>query len=231
MNALWRGSRLLILDEPTSMLTPQGFAELEKVITRLKATGPRRRLHHAQAARGARARRPRLDPASGPRRRHARPRAACARRRTTCCATEIIQIMFGEEAREVADVAELQDRAGRARPRAGDDAVRGDVVLELEGVSAAGHRLRARDRRRLAPGAPGRGARHRRRRRQRPARARRGRSPGQRPTSTGDVRLFGASINRLNVAAAPEARPALRHRRPPRRGDRRARWASTSTSS
>ena len=39
MNALWRGSRLLILDEPTSMLTPQGFAELEKVITRLKANG------------------------------------------------------------------------------------------------------------------------------------------------------------------------------------------------
>ncbi|MDX6565667.1 MAG: ral nucleoside transport system ATP-binding protein, partial [Gaiellales bacterium] len=39
VNALWRGSRLLILDEPTSMLTPQGFAELEKVITRLKASG------------------------------------------------------------------------------------------------------------------------------------------------------------------------------------------------
>jgi simple sugar transport system ATP-binding protein len=39
IKALWRGSRVLILDEPTSMLTPQAVAELQKVLERLKATG------------------------------------------------------------------------------------------------------------------------------------------------------------------------------------------------
>src|SRR6266436_6632446 len=39
VKALWRGSRVLILDEPTSMLTPQGVAELQKVLRRLKETG------------------------------------------------------------------------------------------------------------------------------------------------------------------------------------------------
>ncbi len=39
IKALWRGSRVLILDEPTSMLTPQAVAELQKVLERLKTTG------------------------------------------------------------------------------------------------------------------------------------------------------------------------------------------------
>jgi simple sugar transport system ATP-binding protein len=39
IKALWKGSRVLILDEPTSMLTPQGIAELEKVLLGLKASG------------------------------------------------------------------------------------------------------------------------------------------------------------------------------------------------
>src|SRR5207248_8824570 len=39
IKALWRGSRVLILDEPTSMLTPQGVVELGKVLERLKAQG------------------------------------------------------------------------------------------------------------------------------------------------------------------------------------------------
>ena len=40
MKALWReGSRLLILDEPTSMLTPQGYEELRSVLVNLKREG------------------------------------------------------------------------------------------------------------------------------------------------------------------------------------------------
>ena len=39
IKALWKGSRVLILDEPTSMLTPQGIAELQKVLVALKASG------------------------------------------------------------------------------------------------------------------------------------------------------------------------------------------------
>jgi len=39
VKALWRGSRVLVLDEPTSMLTPQAFSELERVVVRLKEQG------------------------------------------------------------------------------------------------------------------------------------------------------------------------------------------------
>jgi simple sugar transport system ATP-binding protein len=39
IKALWRGSRVLILDEPTSMLTPQAVEELYKVLSRLKENG------------------------------------------------------------------------------------------------------------------------------------------------------------------------------------------------
>jgi simple sugar transport system ATP-binding protein len=36
VKALWHGSRVLILDEPTSMLTPQGAADLQRVLVGLK---------------------------------------------------------------------------------------------------------------------------------------------------------------------------------------------------
>src|SRR5260370_8579326 len=39
ISALWGGSRVLVLDEPTSMLTPQGVEELQKVLRRLKERG------------------------------------------------------------------------------------------------------------------------------------------------------------------------------------------------
>ena len=39
IRALWRDAKVLILDEPTSMLTPQGVADLGAVMRRLKAEG------------------------------------------------------------------------------------------------------------------------------------------------------------------------------------------------
>ena len=39
MRALWRGERVLILDEPTSMLTPQGVHDLGEVMKRLRDKG------------------------------------------------------------------------------------------------------------------------------------------------------------------------------------------------
>ncbi|MCB1813561.1 MAG: ATP-binding cassette domain-containing protein, partial [Candidatus Competibacteraceae bacterium] len=39
MRALWHGQRALILDEPTSMLTPQGVTELAAVVRRLRDHG------------------------------------------------------------------------------------------------------------------------------------------------------------------------------------------------
>jgi general nucleoside transport system ATP-binding protein len=39
MRALWRDEKLLLLDEPTSMLTPQGVADLGRMMRRLKDNG------------------------------------------------------------------------------------------------------------------------------------------------------------------------------------------------
>ena len=39
MRALWRGEQVLILDEPTSMLTPQGVRDLGEVMKRLRGKG------------------------------------------------------------------------------------------------------------------------------------------------------------------------------------------------
>jgi general nucleoside transport system ATP-binding protein len=197
VNALWRGSRLLILDEPTSMLTPQGFAELEKVIVRLKARGLAvvfitHKLHEALALgdRVSILRQGRVVGSLDPQKMRATSVDALR--------DEIIQIMFGEEAREVSDIAELQDeRIERDAPRA--EALRNEVVLELEGVSAAGVgaelgieevSLKVRQGEVLGiAGVDGNGQR-----------ALAEAVAGQRPATSGEVRLFGVSVNRLNVA-------------------------------
>jgi ABC-type uncharacterized transport system ATPase subunit len=200
VNALWRGSRLLILDEPTSMLTPQGFAELEKVITRLKATGLAvvfitHKLHEALALgdRVSILRQGRVVGAIDP-----------EQMRTTShdeLRDQIIQIMFGEEARDVSDIAELSDlpveqQAARAGGGPGE---RGELVLELIDVSAPPIgaelgieeiSLQVRKGEILGiAGVDGNGQR-----------ALAEVVAGQRSISSGEVRLFGAPINKLNVA-------------------------------
>jgi general nucleoside transport system ATP-binding protein len=137
VKALWRGSRVLILDEPTSMLTPQGVADLAKVLSRLKEQRQAvifitHKLHEALSL---------GDEISILR--HGRLAGTLAREALRSKSqdelrAEIVRLMFGEDARAVADVAELQeeleDVEGTARAVAAD----AEVVLELRGVSSVG---------------------------------------------------------------------------------------------
>ena len=58
LKALYRSARLLVLDEPTAVLTPQETNELFGVIRLAQGAGHVDHLHHPQARRGARDRRP-----------------------------------------------------------------------------------------------------------------------------------------------------------------------------
>jgi len=136
IKALWRGSRLLILDEPTSMLTPQGVAELGKVLDRLKRSGQAvifitHKLHEALslADQISILRQGRLVGEISPE--EIRSRSHSELRAT------IVRIMFGEEARAVAGVAELSEQlpSVRRERRVDENA---EVVLELRGVGVAG---------------------------------------------------------------------------------------------
>ena len=136
IKALWRGSRVLILDEPTSMLTPQGVAELSKVLARLKEQGQAvlfitHKLHEALSLGDyiSILRQGRLAGTID--------RQAMREQDPEALRAEIVRIMFGEGAKEVADVAELRDELADVQPgRAARSA--GEVVLELRGVSAPG---------------------------------------------------------------------------------------------
>lgn len=136
IKALWRGSRVLILDEPTSMLTPQAVAELQKVLERLKATGLAivfitHKLHEA-AALGDRIsvlRQGRVTGGIDPDVLHATTPEELE--------GEIVRLMFGE-AVETADVTELQvSVTGAERTRAPGGAT-AEIALELEHAFAGG---------------------------------------------------------------------------------------------
>ena len=79
IKALSRDAEVLVFDEPTAVLTPQETDELMDIMRQLKEAGHRDRLHHPQAPRGPRGRRPdhRHPPRQGRRRgRRPRPRNA-----------------------------------------------------------------------------------------------------------------------------------------------------------
>ena len=78
LRALFRGAKVLVLDEPTAVLTAQEAQDLFVVLRTLTAEGTVGRLHLAQAQRGARRRRPRDGPAA---RREGRHRADRGRHR------------------------------------------------------------------------------------------------------------------------------------------------------
>ena len=149
IKALWRGSKVLILDEPTSMLTPQGVAELEQIIARLKEQGLAvifitHKLHEAIAMgdRVSVLSQGRLVGAIEPDDLRSATHEELQER--------IIALMFGGQAERVVDVAELTDKAEWhlskrvARRRAGARA------RERDGRTGAG---RDRCLRRHAPGA------------------------------------------------------------------------------
>ena len=137
IKALWRGSRVLILDEPTSMLTPQAVAELQKVLERLKKTGLAvvfitHKLHEA-AALGDRITVLRQGRVTG-----SIEREQINLSSSQELETEIVRLMFGESveaADAAAEVAELQiGIEGKAHVEAATD----EVALELEHASARG---------------------------------------------------------------------------------------------
>jgi simple sugar transport system ATP-binding protein len=202
ISALWRGSRVLILDEPTSMLTPQGVEELQKVLRRLKEKGTAvvfitHKLHEALAVgdRVSILRRGRLAGALSS--------DQLAASSTEDLRAAIIRLMFGEETAEVAGAAELSTDLTEAKGEHSEPSVpapEGEVLLELKSVSARGEgtepgiervslRVRAGEILGVA-GIDGNGQRSL-------AEA----IAGQRRVTSGTVELFGVAVNRLSVSA------------------------------
>jgi simple sugar transport system ATP-binding protein len=200
VKALWRGSRVLILDEPTSMLTPQGVAELQKVLRRLKETGVSvifitHKLHEALAVAD------RITILKAGRVVGALETAELAATSAEEVQARIVRLMFGEESRAVADVAELRvDLEGEqapvekqrsdagallalsrvsVRPVGGFDPGLEDVSLELaEGEILGVAGMDGNGQRSLAEVIA-----------------------GERALSAGEIRLYGAPVQRLDVSA------------------------------
>jgi len=197
VKALWRGSRVLILDEPTSMLTPQGVAELAKVLARLKEQGQAvifitHKLHEALSL-GDEVTILRQGRIVGRVERESMRAKSHDELRS-----EIVRMMFGEETATVADVPELREEVveAKAEPHVRSDA---EVVLELRGVSANAEgtergiddiSLELREGEILGiAGMDGNGQR-----------ALAETIAGQRRASHGDVLLFGSSVIRAPVS-------------------------------
>jgi len=198
IKALWRGSRVLILDEPTSMLTPQGVEELGKVLARLKERGHAiifitHKLHEALSLgdRISILRQGRLVGAIEP----DSLRSASAED----LRAEIVRTMFGEAARAVSDAPELQEEVVEGL-HVEPPAVGADTVLELQHVTAPGEgaelgiddvSLELKEGEILGvAGVDGNGQRSL-------AEV----IAGQRTPARGDVLLYGARVTRLPVAS------------------------------
>jgi simple sugar transport system ATP-binding protein len=134
VKALWKGSRVLILDEPTSMLTPQGIAELQKVLLSLKAQGLAiifitHKLHEALAI-GDRVvilKQGRVvgEIASD----------VLAKETPQQLQRRIVGLMFGEQPEAASDIAELREEASVAHEQR---ALSEALVLEVIDVVAHG---------------------------------------------------------------------------------------------
>jgi simple sugar transport system ATP-binding protein len=136
IKALWKGSRVLILDEPTSMLTPQGIAELQTVLQGLKRSGIAiifitHKLHEAMAVgdRVAILKQGRvvgrIDPTD------------LAGMSPHDLQQRIITMMFGDATAAGADIAELREAAAASRA---SRRLSSSPLLELIDVTADGAR-------------------------------------------------------------------------------------------
>ena len=194
IKALWRGSKVLILDEPTSMLTPKGVAELEQIISRLKVQGLAvvfitHKLHEAisMGDRVAILSQGRLVGAIEP--------AELGSASHEELQERIVALMFGRQSSQPA-VAELAAEAEWGGSRRVLDT---EPALELEGVTVEPGmgEIGAREVSLEVlqgeimgiAGVDGNGQREL-------AEA----IAGQRPLAAGDIRLFGHSIARYKVA-------------------------------
>ena len=133
LKALYRGAEILILDEPTAVLTPQEAGELFAIIEQPQGRGQVDHLHQPQAERGARDRRPDHRPAARQEDRHGaargrdrgRPRADDGRARGAAAGREDAGEP-GETLLEVEDLHVVDDRgcrrcaASRSQVRAGE---------------------------------------------------------------------------------------------------------------
>jgi len=195
IKALWRGSKVLILDEPTSMLTPQGVAELEQIIARLKGQGLAvvfitHKLHEAisMGDRVSVLSQGRLVGAIEPDELRSATHDELQER--------IIALMFGSQATQAAAVTELTDDVEWHLPRRVLDA---EPALELEAVTVApgpgeigAHDVSLQVLKSEIMGIAGVDGNGQRELAEAIA--------GQRSLAAGDIRLFGHSLARFKVA-------------------------------
>jgi ABC-type uncharacterized transport system ATPase subunit len=137
IKALWRGSRVLILDEPTSMLTPQAVAELQKVLERLKTAGLAivfitHKLHEAVAL-GDRITVLRQGRLTGE-----IPRERIRLSSSEELEAEIVRLMFGESGKPAEDAAGVAELSVSVEGAKHAPTTTGDTALELEHATAPG---------------------------------------------------------------------------------------------
>ena len=198
IKALWHGSKILILDEPTSMLTPKGIEDLERVLMQLKHQGLAvvfitHKLHEAFTIGDCVSvlRQGRLEGTID--------RETMKRSTPEQMQRLVVELMFPGEAESLANVAELRDLSELGG--VGYKAKVGEPLLEVDGVTVAGKRgeigideaisltVHAGEVLGVA-GVDGNG--------QRPlAEA----IAGQRPLSSGDIRLAGTSMRKMSIGA------------------------------
>jgi general nucleoside transport system ATP-binding protein len=198
IKALWQGSKVLILDEPTSMLTPKGIEDLERVIVHLKEEGLAvifitHKLHEAFAIgdRVSVLRQGRLEGTID--------REAMSAATSEQLQRMVVDLMFPGEAESLANVAELRDVAELGGT--GRKANIGEPLLEVLDIAVTGKHGEVGVEKGLSltvhagevlgvAGVDGNG--------QRPlAEA----IAGQRPVAHGDIKLGGKSIRKLSIGA------------------------------